>query len=284
VASKVKPTQLMPPKRIELEYQKKLYRWIRFVTQFMQENIRPFLREWVEQGTRQLRGDSVHMDSRRDIDRVFQRLEQTSQEMFGQAWQETISYETAATTNNFNADRTGKAIKRVLGVDVLATEPWLIPRVEAFVSTNADLITSLQREHIAKLKFQVTNVVEKGITGADFAKEIERQFGTELAKATNNVQARARLIARDQVSKFNGKLTETRQTAAGFTHYIWSTSGDERVRESHRMNNGKKFSWAEPPAETGHPGSAVNCRCVALPIMTQDMEKDSSLRQMFNRR
>lgn len=46
------------------------------------------------------------------------------------------------------------------------------------------------------------------------------------------------------------------------THYIWRTAGDDKVRPSHAANNGKIFAWDNPP-ETGHPGAAQHCRCVA---------------------
>ena len=48
------------------------------------------------------------------------------------------------------------------------------------------------------------------------------------------------------------------------THYIWHTSGDDKVRPSHAVNNGRIFSWDNPP-ETGHPGEDYNCRCSAEP-------------------
>lgn len=48
------------------------------------------------------------------------------------------------------------------------------------------------------------------------------------------------------------------------THYIWRTSGDDKVRPSHAINNGRIFSWDNPP-ETGHPGEDYNCRCWAEP-------------------
>lgn len=42
------------------------------------------------------------------------------------------------------------------------------------------------------------------------------------------------------------------------THYIWRTAGDDKVRSSHAANNGKIFSWDNPP-ETGHPGEDYGC-------------------------
>lgn len=48
------------------------------------------------------------------------------------------------------------------------------------------------------------------------------------------------------------------------THYIWRTTGDDKVRATHAANNGKIFTWNNPPA-TGHPGEDYGCRCVAEP-------------------
>ena len=48
------------------------------------------------------------------------------------------------------------------------------------------------------------------------------------------------------------------------SHYIWVTSGDSRVRESHVANEGQVFAWSNPPP-TGHPGDDYGCRCKAVP-------------------
>jgi len=48
--------------------------------------------------------------------------------------------------------------------------------------------------------------------------------------------------------------------------YIWRDSSDERVRTAHKENDGKIFSWTNPPA-TGHPTQDYQCRCDAEPVM-----------------
>ena len=78
----------------------------------------------------------------------------------------------------------------------------------------------------------------------------------------------------DQIAKLNGELTKQQQTDAGVEEYIWSDSGDGRVRESHHALNGKRFRWDDPPVVTPpgkpvrrcHPGQDYQCRCVALPV------------------
>ena len=58
--------------------------------------------------------------------------------------------------------------------------------------------------------------------------------------------------------------SEDEQREMGITHYVWRTQGDDKVRSSHAVNNGRIFAWDDPPA-TGHPGEDYNCRCVAEP-------------------
>lgn len=57
----------------------------------------------------------------------------------------------------------------------------------------------------------------------------------------------------------------------GTSQYVWRTQRDEKVRLSHRMNDGRVFSWANPP-ESGHPGTDYNCRCEAVPYVRGETE------------
>ncbi len=53
--------------------------------------------------------------------------------------------------------------------------------------------------------------------------------------------------------------------------YVWRSRHDEKVRPSHRANDGHIFSWDHPP-ETGHPGQEPNCRCEAIPYRPGETE------------
>ena len=285
MARRKKPIVISAPKRIEETYYKKLNAFIIAVEKWVRENVTPKLENWVALDKRELRGDSetAHFDaSKKDIDSIFAKLNELTDDMFGASWSETLASDAASATNAFNDKKNMSSLKQVLGVDIIQAEPWLKPRIETFVSSNVDLISSLKSEHLRKIKLQVGTVVENGIRNEAYAKQIEAQFGGELAKATSNVRARAKLIARDQISKLNGQLTETRQTSAGITHYQWITAGDERVRATHAALNGKVFAWDKPPS-VGHPGDDYQCRCYAAPRLTPDMEDDVSLRRLFNK-
>lgn len=64
---------------------------------------------------------------------------------------------------------------------------------------------------------------------------------------------------------FHGKLSEVRMRESGESRYVWVSMDDEKVRPSHAANDGKIFSFDNPP-DTGHPGHDYNCRCGAAPI------------------
>ena len=55
------------------------------------------------------------------------------------------------------------------------------------------------------------------------------------------------------------------------THYIWRTRNDGKVRSSHADQEGRVFSWDDPPVG-GHPGKDYNCRCTAEPYYPEKSE------------
>ena len=110
-------------------------------------------------------------------------------------------------------------------------------------------------------KRQILDDVENiGLRVEDLAELIGERVDVSLSRAT--------LIARDQTLKLNGALNALRQTEAGVESYTWSTSRDERVRESHAELEGETFSWDDAP-EPGHPGEDIQCRCVAIPVIAE---------------
>lgn len=129
------------------------------------------------------------------------------------------------------------------------------------VSTNenVNLIRSIPEEYFKKIEQAVYTGTTQGSKASSLIKQIK-----DIGKVTTN---RAKLIARDQTSKINSALSQQRQQNLGIEEYVWRTSEDDRVRESHRSKNGKVFRWDDPPKDTGHPGADIQCRCVAQPII-----------------
>ena len=68
--------------------------------------------------------------------------------------------------------------------------------------------------------------------------------------------------SRTEINGLNRDLALMQATKLGYTRCRWDTSGDERVRESHRELNGKVFDIRNLPKEYND----YNCRCVLTPI------------------
>lgn len=161
--------------------------------------------------------------------------------------------------NAQNIQEVEKDLKRQTMVDLqgyLHNSGKVAEKLEQLTTANVQLIKSIHSQYLDKIQAAVIQAQVKGTPTKDLAKQIKEIGGV--------TEKRAKLIARDQSSKINAALTRARHEEMGVTQYIWSTSGDERVRDSHAENDGKIFSYDDPPP-TGHPGDEINCRCVAIP-------------------
>lgn len=182
----------------------------------------------------------------------------------------TISSEWVNGVNNQQRKQFYSSIQRSIGVDLqgIVSEEGLTDILEAKVGENVSLIQSLPDEYYKKINNVINNLTTRGTPANSIIRELQN-IGISTKK-------RARLIARDQTQKLNAAITQNRQEALGIEEYEWQTSDDERVRPTHRRNNGKTFRWDDPPKETGHPGQDINCRCVPLPIINLERTRRAS--------
>lgn len=153
--------------------------------------------------------------------------------------------------------------KRALGIDLRAVVKGedLGDLIEAAMARNVSLITSLSQDMVKRIE-QV--VIENSLAGNSV-----KTLKSKLAEQFGIGERRAKLIARDQMSKFHADLDELRQTQAGITEYDWATSHDERVRPLHRRLDGNRYKWGKPTgAEEGlPPGKPILCRCRARAVI-----------------
>lgn len=133
---------------------------------------------------------------------------------------------------------------------------------------NVALITSIAPTALTQVQEVIGEGFRSGLRVEDLAKRIEERFGV--------AESRATLIARDQVGKLQGQLTEARNREIGATSYVWQVSGapdgDERVRDMHRELQGQTFRYDDPPVtnpqgDRNNPGEDFQCRCNALPVL-----------------
>ncbi len=151
-----------------------------------------------------------------------------------------------------------------LGIDLRESEPKFGKLVEGWRAENVDRAKSLAEFERDKL----SDILAKGEnkTVAELRQRIQDRLEVSRSKAD--------LLARDQVLKLNAKITRERHQAAGITEYIWTTSNDERVRETHEELEGETFSWDDPPVtneagDRNHPGEDYQCRCVPYPVLPE---------------
>ncbi len=177
----------------------------------------------------------------------------------------------AQRTDVFNHGEIDKQFQSTLGINLFKGDPHLADQLGLFVKQNVSLVTNLEGEAMKRIE---TSILQ-GVTRGSRIEDIQ----AELVATGDVLGSRAALIARDQVAKLNGALTQMRQTSVGITKYEWSTSNDERVRESHEENNGETFRWDSPPSETGHPGEDFQCRCVSIPILPETDENGNPIEE-----
>jgi SPP1 gp7 family putative phage head morphogenesis protein len=169
----------------------------------------------------------------------------------------------ARRTSEFQRAQLAKQIQAAVGSDVLAQEPNLRPRMEAFTATNVSLIKSIPETYFGQVESTVLTYMRQGARHEEMAEALQERFGV--------AESRAALIARDQTLKFFGELNQARQEALGVEGYEWKTSLDNRVRPEHEAREGRRYRWDTPPAD-GHPGQAVACRCTASPLLEEFLE------------
>jgi len=193
-----------------------------------------------------------------DFDRLMTDFEIAFYEKYPVVTRQSMAEETFAGIENQNKRYYQKSVVGVAKVSPIVMEPWLVSEREAFISVQKKLITKISEEQFDRIQQATLAGLRDGKLATDIAKDLEKQLHIPKNKA--------KLIARDQTSKLVGNLNQYRQQELGIKEYMWSTVGDNRVRDEHIALEGLVFSWDNPPSE-GNPGEAVNCRCVAIPII-----------------
>lgn len=167
---------------------------------------------------------------------------------------------TGTSVEDWNKLQMSGQLRGIVEIDLFGHEPWLAREMGAFITQNVSLISSIDDEYLSQVEKMVATSVRSGLRAEEIAAELDERYDVGVS--------RARMIARDQVGKFNGQLTELRQKDLGIEGYIRRGVGDARERESHLELNNKPFTWDDPP-DVGHPGEDFQCRCWPEPDLSQ---------------
>lgn len=171
-----------------------------------------------------------------------------------------------------NSEQFVKSVNKAVGVEVFGTNSAAVTEaLEAATIANAKLIKNITDTHAERISTIVMENMRAGFAPSKIAKDLQKQAGISRRRAKN--------IARDQVSKLNGELTEQRSTAAGLECFRWVDSGDGRVGADHERAATRDvgygpgvYRWKNPPKE-GKPGRATRpfCRCTAAPVFEWEL-------------
>jgi len=160
-------------------------------------------------------------------------------------------------------ERNSRDMSRALRAEIEHAPTGML--LSALQDEQVELITSLPRGAARRVHDLVQEeALLQGTRHEDIAKQI---------LATGKVtEARARLIARTEVSRAQCNLTQARAMFAGSEGYVWRTSRDGDVRDTHRAMEGRYVRWSAPPKtdknlDPYHAGCGPNCRCWAEPVL-----------------
>jgi len=137
--------------------------------------------------------------------------------------------------------------------------------LSASIGENIGLIKSIPAEFLGR----VEGIVMRGYTaGRDL-----QYITTELRALQPMTARRAALIARDQCNKANAVVNRARQLELGITRAVWMHSGAGKEPRPGHVQAGKEkreYNIAEGcpiDGEMIQPGTLINCRCSARPVL-----------------
>lgn len=250
------------PKGIEQSYARYLLGVVAATRAIVRARVFPKLPELLERGRR---GD-VHMDAAADDARTILDVVRLSvdQGVTVDRRLEDQIRDYGRRVSTYQGSELQRQIRQSLGIEVPLSDPRFGEQLRTWAAENVRLIKTIPDRSLDQVERLVIAGVDRGARWETLRDEIEGRFDVS--------KSRAALIARDQVGKFYGTVQKARQTEVGISHYFWRTSGDERVRPTHRVLEGKRIAWDDPPEE-GHPGHPINCRCTAEPDFSDILEQ-----------
>lgn len=203
----------------------------------------------------------------RDISTLINKIRIQTSNRYTREELEKIINKDLSEVKKYNGKNAKKLFDRVSGMDLFMDDAPLETLMGLATANNVNLVQTLISEAQGKVENIVYEGFRSGLRHEEIAKQIKGFIDPKNENVKGNIAYRAKFIARDQVTKLNSEISKSRQTGLGIKRYIWRTSRDERVRDSHRSKEGKTFSWDDPPSDTGHPGEDFNCRCTAEPVI-----------------
>lgn len=176
-----------------------------------------------------------------------------------------------------------------------AVQPWNEPGIAArsasWIDKSTSMIKTFDSQRNAALRDKVENAVVNGWSQSALKRsllEVDPETGLSqidmLSGTRLSAEARADLIATDQILTLNSDLGHQRLINANVSYYDWAGMLDERERRTHVAQEGETYrNDGQPmtdedlrrvgkvgqvrrtPTKGEQPGQAVRCRCYRDP-------------------
>lgn len=167
----------------------------------------------------------------------------------------------------------GKEIREALKRDMSGN---IGMTVQQQIYNNAELIKSIPQDVAVKVNEKILKETMNGTRSTDIVDYIK-------SMVTDISENKAKLIARTETSKTSVAITKAKSKECGINFYIWETSSDQRVRDSHRHMQGvvcsfdipilpEKYIGKKSTLSPGIAGEFPNDRCYPSPIEVEDIE------------
>ncbi|WP_405289519.1 phage minor head protein [Methanobrevibacter sp.] len=279
-ATKNKTSKRAYPHGIERNYARKLRSFFEplttYVEKYINENMEPLLRG----DSNNVRLDAIPGDSFRDMIYNLEEwlavympdISDVGEDSAGNVILASIA-KTAEEAKKFGDKEFQKSIEKGIHVNPPVASAWWNDMLKSWAEDNYTLITSNAKKYITQINVLTEQAIVNGLSPKTLKEQIK--------KATESLSDKhCKLLARDQMGKLNGQISQAQSQELGLELYVWSTSMDDRVRESHQLmegllcryddatvcsyDNGK--TWVDRPsgAVQLHPGQDIQCRCVGL--------------------
>lgn len=268
------------PHGVEMKYYRQLQSYFKpltdYVKKYIDENLEPLLRG----DDKQIKLDAIPGESYRNM--IY------NLENWLSIYMPDISSTPESANNNviflglgktadeamaFSEKEFKKIIDKGIHVNVPTSAPWWDDMKASWAEDNYTLITSNAKKYVEQINILTEQAIVNGMSPG--------KLKDEIFKATQSLSDKhCKLLARDQMGKLNGNITEAQMQEIGLDLYVWSTSYDDRVRDSHALmegllcrwddasvcsyDNGKTWESRPSGAVDLHPGQDIQCRCVGL--------------------
>ena len=171
----------------------------------------------------------------------------------------------------FGEKEFSKMLEKGIHVNLPTSAEWWEDMKKSWAEDNYTLITSNAKNYVSKINTLTEQAIVNGLS--------PKKLKEEIMKATEGLSDKhCKLLARDQMGKLNGQITQAQMEEVGLDLYVWSTAMDDRVREDHRAMEGLLCrwddasvcsydggkTWVERPGVQLHPGQDIQCRCIGL--------------------